>query len=156
MKFLCDQMVAGLAKWLRAAGYDTKIVAPLEKDEDALRCAKLENRLLLTRDSRLLKMKSKEVEVFFLQDHSVEEWARELSLKLGINWLYRPFSRCLVCNSVFIEPVKEDIKTFIPSHLLSKKLWFCPECQKTYWEGSHTQNMLKQLYSWQTKIADIS
>jgi len=151
LKFLCDQMVAKLGKWLRAAGYDTKIVPPLESDEKALQCAQRENRHLLTRDRHFLTIKSQEGQVFFLSGESLEEWVQELNQKLKLNWLYQPFSRCLECNAIFVEPSRQEILNQVPLDIqsLSTQFWYCPQCQKVFWEGSHTKSMLKQLDFWQ-------
>ncbi len=145
MKFLCDHMLVRLGRWLRAAGYDTRIAKPDDNDAWLISIAADENRLLVTRD----KLMNGENHILFLKSNSVEACARELSKKASVNWLKAPFSRCLLCNTPFeiIQPseakdIPEDIKNTAPA------LWRCPSCRKTYWEGSHTQKMLRQLKSW--------
>ena len=49
-------MLAGLGKWLRAAGYDTKIITEPAEDQEIFQEAIAEKRLLLTRDSHFLQM----------------------------------------------------------------------------------------------------
>ena len=52
-RLLCDEMLRGLGRWLRAAGYDTVIAEGGLPDRAlAKRCAK-ENRVLLTKDRSL-------------------------------------------------------------------------------------------------------
>lgn len=152
MKFICDQMLAGLGKWLRVAGYDTLIVDESIEDKEILSCALRENRLLLTRDRHFQEMQAPPKTVIFFKSNSLIECIRELNHELKINWLYAPFSRCLICNSALIEPSKEDILEQVPADIRarSEQFWFCPQCQKVYWEGSHTQKMQKQLQDWQT------
>ena len=49
---LCDEMLKGIGRWLRAAGYDVAIVDDGVHDDDLLARACAENRLLLTCDRR--------------------------------------------------------------------------------------------------------
>lgn len=142
MKFLCDEMLSGLGRWLRAAGYDTKILEAGTLDEKIKECAETENRLILTCDRRFPPSKR----VIFLSGHSQEEWAKELKDKLKVNWLYRPFSRCLICNAMFTEPDLQTIEEQAPPNV--SQFWYCPHCKKLYWEGSHTEHMIKQLSDW--------
>src|SRR5262249_26474683 len=148
MKFLCDQMLVRLGRWLRAAGYDTEIASPSFTDKQIMDQAIRDNRLLLTRDSHILEMKESEKYVIWLRSNNVEECVKELNSKLHINWLYKTFSRCLLCNFPLSNPpnhslsqVPEDVKE------RSKQFWYCENCKKVYWEGSHTSRMLKKLQS---------
>jgi uncharacterized protein with PIN domain len=34
LRFLCDEMLAGLGRWLRIAGYDAAIAGPGRRDRD--------------------------------------------------------------------------------------------------------------------------
>jgi uncharacterized protein len=53
LRFLCDEMLRGLGRWLRAAGYDTLIADGGIPDRIlAQRCA-MEKRVLLTKDQPL-------------------------------------------------------------------------------------------------------
>ncbi|MDX6381183.1 MAG: uncharacterized protein QOI57_2207, partial [Rubrobacteraceae bacterium] len=57
MKFLCDAMLGGLAKWLRAAGYDTYYARDGTdiSDGSLVRMALEEGRVLLTSDRGFLE-----------------------------------------------------------------------------------------------------
>jgi len=150
MKFLCDQMLEDLAKWLRTAGYDTKISGPKESDQEIFDCAMKEERILLTCDRDFLEKKENK-SIVFLSGNDLQEYVKQLNLKLKINWLLRPFSRCLLCNSALVKPDPETILAQAPSDVIahSQQFWYCPECQKLYWEGSHTEHMLDQLHQFQ-------
>ena len=54
MRFIADSMLGRLVRWLRLLGYDT-VYYPRIEDSVLLRIAREENRILLTRDSRLVK-----------------------------------------------------------------------------------------------------
>lgn len=151
MKFICDEMLAGLGRWLRAAGYDTEIVQTPMHDREILNRATDEGRLLLTRDRHFQEMQTDQKTVIFLGANSLEECIRELKHQLKINWLLNPFSRCLECNSTFVEPDPQIALIEVPKSIRAtiEQLWYCPKCEKVYWQGSHTQHMLEQLQIWQ-------
>jgi uncharacterized protein len=152
MKFLCDEMLGGLGKWLRIAGYDTKIIKTNMSDQEILETALKENRTLLTRDKHFLEMKVAGKKMIYLTSNSLEDCIRELNASLELDWLYLPFSRCLICNSLLVEPDSKIILQHAPVNIrsMAKKFWYCKECKKVYWEGSHTERMLKQLQFWQS------
>ena len=56
MKFLCDQMLARLGKWLRAAGYDARIIDEPLRDRQVLEIALAENRLLADQERTPLRL----------------------------------------------------------------------------------------------------
>lgn len=148
MKLLCDQMLVRLGRWLRAAGYDTEIVTESIKDEQILLQARQQNRILITRDSYFEQISQMQDEVVFLHANEVSDCIQELTLKLKINWLLAPFTRCLMCNAQLVTPPPSQKQ--VPDDVLktSEQLWYCPRCDKVYWHGSHTKRMLSQLEKW--------
>jgi uncharacterized protein with PIN domain len=54
-QFACDAMLGGLARWLRAAGYDAWWRADIG-DWDLVRLAQREGRLLLTSDTGIFRI----------------------------------------------------------------------------------------------------
>lgn len=153
MKFLCDQMLARVGRWLRAAGYDTAIAAERLPDNLVLAQARQEKRILITRDQAFKEMALGKGRVIVLASNTVGDCIKELSLTLNINWLYHPFSRCLICNEVLDEPDQNALKD-VPQDVLEQaaKLWYCPHCRKVYWDGSHTKRMRKKLIFWHAEF----
>lgn len=151
MRFLCDHMLCKVGKWLRAAGHDTKIVESGMKDRQILILALEENRLLLTRDRHFLEMKEAHEILIFLSANSTEACIQELNEKIKMDWLYSPFSRCLLCNTLLEEPDEYNILEKVPLEVRqqAQPFWYCSQCEKVYWEGSHTEHMLNQLHKWQ-------
>lgn len=149
MKFLCDQMLANLGKWLRAAGYDTEIIETPTEDQKIYQRAVNEQRVLLTRDRTF---PTDEKIVLILQGNSVASCVQELNHVYKLNWLFAPFSRCLKCNSLLVVPDAKIIAEQAPAHTRAtlEELWYCPKCRQVYWKGSHTEHMLEQLEKWQT------
>jgi uncharacterized protein with PIN domain len=150
MEFLCDHMLSRLGKWLRAAGHDTIIITTSISDHAILSLALATGRLLVTRDRHFLTMKAAIPLLLYLKSNAFEACVQELNQKIKMNWLYAPFSRCLMCNSLLEQPTFELLEK-IPLSIRQKKkeFWYCPFCAHFYWEGSHTERMRHQLQIWQ-------
>jgi hypothetical protein len=150
MKFLCDEMLSRLGRWLRAAGYDTRIAREGAADRDLIRLATTEGRILLTCDRKMREHKDAEGCVLLLEGSRIRNWVAQLNTRLGINWLYAPFSRCLLCNT----PLKEGDEHFLGrvppiSRNSIDRVFYCPECGKPYWQGGHVRRMHEKLSRWQ-------
>ena len=150
MKFLCDEMLTKLGRWIRAAGYDALLERQSRPDKEIFLQALREKRLLITRDKHFVNMKGWEGTVLWLRSNDLESCVRELNDMIKIDWLMKPFSRCLKCNKEFVDTNEKDLAT-VPSYVLDSReiFWKCPECRKVYWEGSHTMCMLDRLTLWQ-------
>ncbi len=146
MRFLCDEMVVGLGRWLRAAGYDTSQPERGASDRLVVEQAIAEDRKILTRDGAIGARRLAAGRVFALRGDRLEEWAAQLTPALGVDWLRRPFSRCLSCNTELLPHPHE------PPRLLGLgvdgALMHCPSCDKIYWRGGHTRRMHERLSRW--------
>jgi len=151
MKFLCDQMLIKLGRWLRMAGYDTVIVDQPCQDREILEQSLSENRFLITRDRHFLSFTKEQDRILWLNSNRTEDCIHELNQKIEIQWTYKPFSRCSLCNASLHDATQEEI-TLAPEGVREwcKKYWYCQNCMKLYWHGSHTEKMLKQLQNWQS------
>lgn len=153
-KFLVDEMLFRLGRWLRAAGYDTVIATDAKPDYYLLRQAIDEDRLLVTCDRELSEHRSAKDRVIFLNSDNLEANARELCDKVAINWQQAPFTRCLVCNTVLVDADEEQLNQVPPQtreHL--EMACYCPECRQVFWEGSHVKRMQHHLHDWQEKFS---
>jgi len=74
---LCDEMLRGLGRWLRAAGYDTVMGRRWAYRALAVRCAE-EDRVLLTKDRQLAATVSGIAPVVLLPGNGIDEAARPL------------------------------------------------------------------------------
>ena len=144
-------MLARLARYLRAAGYDTLLAAGHERDAELVECAAVENRWLLTLDRQILEHKAGQGRVLLLGHGTVSEQARRLADVLGLDWLRQPFSRCLLDNAELAPAMPEQVMP-VPSHIRASETRFmaCPDCGRVYWAGSHHRRMQATLEAWQT------
>jgi len=145
---MCDEMLAGLARWLRAAGYDARLAARGQKDEDIVACSRLEDRTILTLDRRFAG-KDASPNVRHLDSHDLDGQAWQLKETLGIDWLRAPFTRCMMDNT----PLKELDETRLErlpaaARRLPGPFRECPTCGRAYWPGSHARRILHRLETW--------
>jgi uncharacterized protein len=150
LRLLCDEMLRGLGRWLRAAGYDTLIARSGTADLDLIAFARTERRILLTCDRELAKLAGDDPEVVTLATESPDQAADELSARLGIDWLAAPFSRCLLDNAA-LRPASARQAASVPETARQGDgpLLACPECGRVYWPGSHARRMRARLERWQ-------
>ncbi len=143
-------MLQRLGSWLRAAGYDTLIEQQGRADYELLQQALKENRLLISRDKKLLEHRRASGTVVFVKSEGLDDCARELSQKLSINWTFRPFSRCMVCNTPLHVANKEQLASLPEKihHQIDAPV-YCSSCNKLYWDGGHVQRMREKLEKWQ-------
>ena len=106
MKFLCDQMLGTLAKWLRLFGFDTFYANAEIDDKELLETAKKENRIIITRDKQLVMRGRKEnVPIVEITSTVLDEQLRHILMDADIDEM-AVLSRCSLCNTV-LEEVKK-------------------------------------------------
>jgi len=144
MKFIADSMLGKLAKWLRVLGHDVLYSAKLD-DPELARIARLENRILLTRDTQLVKRRG--VKFVLISSEHPEQQVRQLMEELGITVDADSFSRCLICNTVLTNVEAQTVAREVPPYVLATQTRFCrcPTCSRVYWRGTHWQRMQDKL-----------
>lgn len=147
MNILCDEMLKGLARWLRAAGHDTEIANNGDEDRDLLARARVSGRTLVTRDRKLLEHRGAQNHVCLLECNNLETCALDLANQTGLDWQYQPFTRCLLCNTP-LTTLQDRHRNDIPADVMHKPLSYCPKCDRVYWEGAHVRRMRKRLQHW--------
>ena len=153
-RFLCDEMLSGLGRWLRPAGYDTVIAAGGLPDRAlAARCAE-EDRVLLTKDRHLAATVTGAAQVVLLPRGGIDEAARALRIALDIDWQHAPFGRCIVDNRPLgAAPPVSAAQVPERSRAAGGPLRVCPECGRLYWPGGHVRRMQQRLAAWQQEAA---
>jgi len=140
MNFIADAMLGSLAKRLRLLGYDV-LYDPALEDNDILRLALEQGRVILTRDTGLSSRPLAHNHILIksdLADEQVRQVLDTFPLPAGA-----PLTRCSVCNGMLSPLNRADAHDRVPGHVVrTTKLFFeCLECGRVYWEGSHVKNM---------------
>jgi uncharacterized protein with PIN domain/tRNA(Ser,Leu) C12 N-acetylase TAN1 len=140
--FLVDHMLGRLVTWLRVLGYDA-IYARDEADSALLRRARLEQRVLITRDHALAQARS--ARTLLVEARAPMEQLAEVARALGLRLdPRRMFTRCSLCNGP-VQPVdKEQVRDRLPdaASALYDQLTYCPVCDKVYWKGNQYERMI--------------
>ena len=149
MRFIVDSNVGRLARWLRMAGFDTLFINDLD-DNRLVRLALWEKRVLLTKDTQILKRRvatTGRLEVILIESEEVKAQFRQVLKTLNLASQVRPFTLCLECNQPLVARSKEEVKDLVPPYVFKTQDQYmqCPACQRVYWRGTHWQRMSREL-----------
>jgi len=147
MKFICDDNLGKLAKWLRILGYDTLFSQDIE-DTELVSTALKEERIILSRDQQLKRFKSAEKNLFLLSLNQPLEQLKEVLKKFNLKPDERNlFTRCLVCNQVLVPISKKEVENKVPPFVFKtqEKFFYCSKCDKLFWAGTHVKNLKKKI-----------
>jgi uncharacterized protein with PIN domain len=146
MKFLVDRMLGKLAKALRLLGYDA-IYFQGEDLTQLIRLAREQDRVILTRNTKLAARKPEDHVVRIANDHPRLQ-LRELHEKGAIVLNEKAsFSRCLVCNVLLDVMARKEVEGEVPDFIFHhyQEFYRCSQCRRIYWPGTHQQNMQKRI-----------
>ncbi|MGH7970673.1 MAG: Mut7-C RNAse domain-containing protein [Limisphaerales bacterium] len=146
-KFFCDAGLGGLARWLRAAGYEAFWIEHIDDDE-LLREAQKRSATLLTTDSMLMErriLRDRVLPSFWLPPtlsihHQLELVFREFDLDL------KP-PRCMSCGGELVRCEKESVGARIPpkTYRWLDEYFVCAQCGKLFWHGTHWRRISQTL-----------
>ncbi|MFZ2312641.1 MAG: Mut7-C RNAse domain-containing protein [Methylobacter sp.] len=144
-RFILDVHLGKLAKRMRLLGFDS-LYRNDYRDTDMVSIAVNEQRILLTRDRRLLCIKQIN-HGYWVRGVNVENQIDEVLRRFDLHGSIHLFTRCLVCNGVLAPVAKADILDCLEpkTRLYYEVFHRCVDCQRIYWEGSHTKNIRKKV-----------
>lgn len=144
-RFVLDVHLGKLTLILRLLGFDVSFPGNVT-DKELARISAEDRRILLTRDTMLLKRRIV-THGCYLHSQDPEEQAVEILDRLDLRSSVRPFTRCLDCGGQLSSVEKHKILHRLEP--LTKKYYsefsICTECDKIYWKGSHFEPLLELL-----------
>lgn len=148
-RFIVDNNVGKLVKWLRMMGYDTLFFNG-HNDSHMIAMALAEDRVMLTRDTQLMKRRvvtSGRVKAISVSSDNPEEQIRQVIDILNLDCRFRPFSICLECNQLLEEKSTSQVKDLVPPYVFQTQSQYmeCPACHRIYWKGTHWQAMSEKI-----------
>jgi uncharacterized protein len=153
MKFLVDQPLGGLAKWLRFCGFDAVIVR-LAPDQPQNWPPPRPRTHILTRRTAAARLKRPDLLILTASDPEaqLEEVIRRLDLSARH---LNPLSRCSHCNEPLVPLDRALVQGRVPEHVFHYQRQFseCPRCHRVYWPGSHIRGISKTLQEKLEKLA---
>lgn len=143
-KFIADCHLGRVAKYLRILGYDTLYFTHIE-DDDLIRLANEEKRIILTRDRELSERKN--ARAFLLRATDTKTQLQTILEHFGLSKKIGRTSRCTVCNTLLKKVDKEEVVDLLPGGVKKNFEFFerCPGCHRIYWHGDHYRNMVSLL-----------
>jgi uncharacterized protein with PIN domain len=146
-RFACDAMLGGLARWLRAAGYDASW-HPGIPDPALVRLAREEGRTVLSSDGDVFAfalVRDSLVPALFVP--------RGLSVQGQLAHVLRGLSlplrepRCMACGGDLAELSREEAAGRVPPRSLARhsRFWACARCGRAFWHGTHWEKIAERL-----------
>ncbi len=144
-RFLADGMLGRLCTWLRLLGFDTAY-GRRASETALLRRAAAEDRILLTRNRRLLRRKRLPPYLYVEADDFRAQLAQVVET-FDLDPRAIPFQRCSVCNQPLVALDRESARRCVPPyvHRTQAKFSRCPECGRIYWPATHVERMRAEL-----------
>jgi uncharacterized protein with PIN domain len=144
VKFAADRMLGKLAKWLRIMGQDVSYGEHLS-GHGLIHAARLENRLILTRDRKLRRQQPPDF--LFIESDQYREQLRQVIRACRLDPLDKAFTRCVECNTALEPRAKPSVEKKVPPYVFATQENFswCPKCRRIYWPATHHQRMLEEL-----------
>lgn len=150
-RFLCDEMLGRLCRYLRAAGYDTVFANNGHQDRDLLRQCHAEGRYFLTQDQLVREHKAARDIALILPQGDLDQLAALLGARFQLDWIHHAFTRCLLDNTE-LQSADAASAAHVPldARRPDERPTVCPTCGRVYWHGSHYNRMYARLTKWQT------
>src|SRR3990172_5780131 len=145
LRFIADSMLGRLAIWMRLIGCDVLYYKKISDDE-LIKKALEENRIILTRDTLLIKRR-KAKNHFFVTSDNYEKQLKEVIGHFRLEPFKNIFTRCLLCNTPLEGIKKGFVKDKVPPYVYEteERFEFCHSCNKIYWSATHRDNAVRQL-----------
>jgi uncharacterized protein len=145
-RFIADNTLAKLAKWLRLLGYDT-VVFPRKAGREMLRQADAEKRIVLSRRQDLSERQFSGT-LYLVKENDVGNQLKEVMAEFSLMAeKKRMFQICLRCNEKLVPTAKGDACNLVPPFVFANCHEYnrCPRCLNIYWAGTHARNSLQFL-----------
>ena len=147
LRFICDAMLGGLARWLRAAGYDAEFEYGID-DRELIRRAQKNDLVVLSSDGRIFErniVKNAQIRALYVP--------QQLSKFQQLQFVRRQMKlafcdpRCMACGGELVEVPKHSVITEAPplAYRNCDRFWRCTRCGKLFWHGTHWQRITRRL-----------
>lgn len=153
-RFIIDKNVGKLAKWLRMMGYDALLFDETD-DGRMVKLALADSRIIVTRDTEFMKRRAVttgRVRAVLVSGDDPEMQMGTLICALGIDAGFKPFTRCIECNTELRPRDRHQVKGAVPPRVyeIQEQYMECPACRRLFWRGTHWQAMNQQLHQFST------
>ena len=106
---------------------------------------------MISRDRILVSQAGWEVRTVLLTGDGLTGHACTLAVRLGVDWTYAPFTRCLLDNTPLRAAALDELDQIpLRSRALPGPFRACPGCGRVFWPGSHARRMIARLQYWRS------
>jgi uncharacterized protein with PIN domain len=137
MRFAVDRMLGRLGRWLRIVGQDAAY-GPHLAGRALVALARRDGRIILTRDTRLLRQRHLPP-YLFIEGDRFREQLRQVVAAYDLDVSAALFTRCLECNEPLSEAPRASAERRVPDYVWATQQRFhaCPRCGRLYWPATH-------------------
>jgi uncharacterized protein len=143
--FVVDVNLGKLARYLRLFGFNAVYKNSI-KDKELIRIMLEGDRVLLTRDRKLLMHKVIQHGKLIYSDKPADQ-LEEVINRYELTGQMAPYSRCVNCNGILEQAEKEEVMNQLEP--LTKRHYNsfaqCRQCGQVYWKGSHRYRLNPKL-----------
>lgn len=145
-RFIADAMLGRLARWMRVLGCDVAYF-PAIGDRELVELAESSGRLILTRDTLLVRRRWARENHFLVEGDDFRSQLRQVVERFAIDPNASFLTRCLACNALIEEIGKGSVRERVPTYIYETHEGFrvCPICNRIYWQGTHRQGMAGEI-----------
>lgn len=146
MRFIADAMLGRLAKWMRILGCDVSYYREID-DREIVDLALKEGRMILTKDTLLIKRKKARGNFFLVEGNSYKEQLKQVAEHFSVDPYNGLLTRCIECNLLLAAIDKETVRDAVPEYVYNSRDSFrrCPGCEKIYWPATHKDGIMTTL-----------
>jgi uncharacterized protein len=144
--FIADVMLGKLATWLRLLGCDVEYF-PKISDDDLVERASRSGRVILTRDTELIRRRKVRDIHFLVRGDSYRDQLRQVAEHFSIVPSSRILTRCLRCNETLEDIDRSEVRDKVPPYVFETQPNFrtCNRCGRVYWRGTHHDKSLAEI-----------
>jgi hypothetical protein len=141
LRFIADANVIRLGRLMLILGFDVELCRT-GSDKDIAHQAQTQGRIVLSRDTALLKRKMITFARRVRADLPYDQ-VSEVVHFFGLEQKTAFFSRCTACNTLLAPRAKDEIFHLLEpkTRMFFHRFFQCPACSRVFWRGSHVENM---------------
>jgi uncharacterized protein with PIN domain len=142
--FIADAALGRLATWLRLLGYDA-VYARDASELQLIRQAASDGRILLTRNTRLIRRRALPPHLFIRGD-DFRDQLRQVVDAYALH--HAPaLVRCARCNTPTESIDRRAACSEVPVYVCATQSSFarCPSCGRIYWRATHVARIRREL-----------
>ena len=145
-RFIADTMLGKLARWLRVTGCDVEYF-PEIGDAELVERGERSGRLILTRDTLLVRRRKARNNCFFVEGDHFRDQVRQVVRAFALEPFGGFLTRCLECNALLHGIDRESAAARVPPYVFATQEIFrgCASCGRLYWGGTHRERMEDEL-----------